>query len=285
MVQISSCQRGRSVCLYRKIYFILVLILILSSLISCIEPEITFPADNTHIIIWDPEKNIADYKTLTDSLQERFVHTVILSEYLPDTAAVFLKSEFSAIPDDALCIFILISSRLNFHVVSEWNLWFPEMWRDLDCEGKILVADASWGDEFLNPLKTLKEDTVWAIDGKIGRLRRKLPGSMLAASSRCDESNLISRGIDGKTKTPLFSWYFINELCTAGGNSAPVEIVSAIERTVELTQTARNRGIVSDIEEVLFFNRSQVIRDEFRTYPNPVIWNGLAEKVFIGADE
>ena len=89
-------------------------------------------------------------------------------------------------------------------------------------------------------IRSYYEDTVWAIDGKIGRLRRKLPGSMLVAASRFDESNLISRGIDGKTKTLLFSWYFINELCKAGGNSAPVEIVSAIERTVELTQTARN---------------------------------------------
>ena len=77
-VRVHACINSRitsyNVC-YTKLLRILVLILILSSLISCIEPEITFPADNTHIIIWDPEKNIADYKTLTDSLQERFVHT------------------------------------------------------------------------------------------------------------------------------------------------------------------------------------------------------------------
>ena len=267
------------------ILLFLLAILFTYAAVSCSRTEFTIPADDTRIIIWDPEKNLSNYKSLTDSLQARFTHTVILSENLPDTAVIFLEQEFTSVPESSLCIFMLITKNLNFHLSSEWNLWFPEMWRNLDCAGKILVADASWGDEFLNPVKTRNADSVWAIDGKIGYLRRKLPGSLLAASCRFDENNLISRGIDGKTKTPLFSFYFINELCADTEKSAEIEIVSAIKHAVELTQTARGRGIVSDVEEVLYFNRSQVNREEFRYYPNPIIWNGLAKNVYIEAAE
>ncbi len=267
-----------------KIVLRLIFILSITTFyVSCLPPELNFTADDTYIIIWDPEKNLTNHKTLTDSLNRRYPQTIIMSEYMPSTNAVFFETAFSQIPEEALCIFIIISMRPQFHISSEWNLWFPQMWRNLDCRGKILIADGSWGDEFLNSLKTFNPDSIWAIDGKIGQLRRKLPGSLLAAACRFDESNLISRGIDGKTKTALFSWYFMNQLCTE--ELRKIEILNSLEKSIYLTQTALERGVLTEVEETVFYNKSEVNREEFLKYPNPVVWNGLAEKVFIEAAE
>lgn len=266
-----------------KLYVIPLLIMIMT-LFSCGIPDsVVSNSQSTYLIICDPDKILENYNPLTEKLQDRLAHTVILSEYAYNTA-VSLKKEIALIPDDALCIFVLISTRSNFQISSEWNLWFPELWRNLNCRGKIMIADGSWADEFLNPVKTAKKDTAWVINGKLGHLRKKLPESFLAASCRFDEANLVSRGIDGKTKTPLFSYYFLNALSTVNMDGAGIDIVAITEEAAELTQTARKRGIVSDVEEVLFFNKSEIEREEFNNFPNPLIWNGLAHEVRIKAN-
>ena len=265
----------------KKFIYIIALILTLSGC-SRIPEQILSPADQVKIIIWDPGTFLQNQEALTLSLYERFPQTVIIYDFLSDYAMETIRAEFSRISTDQICIFMVISGRGAFQLSSEWNLWMPELWRDLDCRGKILIADAPWGDEFLNPVKTKKEDTIWVVNGALGHLRKKLPKSLLAASCRYDEFNLVSRGIDGKTKTPLFAWYFIDLLCRPGAGAAvSTDVVSVIRQAAELTATARKRGVVSDTEEVLFFNNSEIEAEEFLSYPHPVIWNGLAKKLIL----
>ena len=239
---------------------------------------------STKLIIWDPEHflQLEPLASLTADLSGTFDNPVIIQEKLSENTTDIIETEFSNIPPGSLCIFMVISGRTGFHISTEWNIWMPELWRALDCKGKILIADAPWADEYLNPLKTAKENSIWVINGKLGELRKKLAGSMLAASCRFDEVNILSSGTGSEKRIPLFSYYFFENLKREKENrAAETDLAALITHTAELTATARERGVVSDLEETMFFNRSEVHRDEFKRFPNPVIWNGLADKIIL----
>jgi len=265
-------------------YLIIILFLIILSGCNSRPERVSSTYAETSIIIWDPE-NYFQSSALSETttiLREFFPDTLILNQNLSANTIGAIEERFNSVPKDSLCVFIIISARNLFQISSEWNLWMPGLWRKLDCKGKILIADAPWGDEFLNPIKTEKADTVWAINGRLGHLRKKLPKSMLAASCRFDETNVLSRGIDGENKTPLFTWYFIDALCKQASEQPDgIDLVSITELAARLTASARSRGVVRDIEEILFFNNSEIQKEEFKSFPNPVIWNGLADKVIL----
>lgn len=68
-------------------------------------------------------------------------------------------------------------------------------------------------------------------------------------------------------------------------NSKETNITMLLNKAEELTISAHSRGIVTDTERVLFFNRSQIEREEFSNFPNPVVWNGLADNIYIKEGE
>lgn len=260
---------------------LLLLLVLCASGCSRLPEDIRTSEKEIHLLIWDPEAMTTSRPIIPDNLKQDFPYTKIITESAPEKVQQIISSEFTAMTQEDLCIFIVISARPYFHLSSEWNLWMPELWRNLSCRGKILIADAPWADEFLNPLKTKKADSVWVVNGRLGHLRSKLPGSLLVASCRFDEINILSRGIDGETKIPLFTWYFLDSLCNRNDNN---DLTGIIETTATLTTSARERGVINNIEEVLFFNRSEINRKEFTSFPHPLIWNGLAKHIIIESD-
>ncbi len=267
----------------RRLLFILPVLLFFLPGCSGRVETVSVDFNKTVIIICDPENYLQTpyFKSIISEMRKTFSQMLILSEFISDKTVDVIIKEIDRIQEDEVCIFMLITGSSRVLLSSEWNLWMPDLWRSLDCKGKILLADAPWGDEFLNPLKTGKPETVWVVNGRLGYLRRKLPKSLLAASCRFDEVNIRSRGIDGQTRLPLFSWYFLDLLNKKMlQDSDKTEIVQIINEAVELTATARSRGIVNELEETLFFNNSEIEREEYRTFPHPVIWNGLADHIF-----
>ena len=271
-----------------KIYykFSILLLSLLLLLVSCnrIDQQAVFSSDDVYLFIWDTDRIFPEYPVLDAGIHKSIKNTLILSGNPPEDTAAVLTAEFRKIPEHALCIVVVMSNKPNLHVSSEWNFWFPDLWRNLDCAGRVLIADAGWADEFLNPVKAKKEDTVWVVNGRLGQLGKKLQKSFGAASCRFDEVNMVSRGIDGKTKTPIYSWYFLDILSENLTVSGSADIVETARDAATLTVSAHDRGVVSDVEEVLFFNRSEIQREEFRNFPNPVHWNGFAEEILIKAD-
>jgi len=260
-------------------------ILLLLIICGCTLPEeySTF-AERTHLIIWDPEGYIQNQPQLFERLQRQYTHIQVIKTPTPNEAIGLIEEELAQLTEKDFCFFLLLSENRHFHLMSEWNLWFPSLWRNLPCEGKILISDAPWGDEYLNPVK-LKHDSIWAINGLTGQLRPKLEGSYGVASCRFDEINLVTRGLEvnREQKMPLFSWYILNGLLEIE-NTKSINLNLIIQNAVDLTRNARSRGIISDSEELLFFKYSQYPREEFLTYPHPVIWNGLAEKILVEAE-
>lgn len=265
-------------------FLILLLCVIVSTGCSVHEKSLTADTTDIELIIWDPEEFLQTepLAELTAELSRNFETPVIIHERLSENTTSIIENEFRQMPETSVCIFMVISGRPGFHFASEWNLWMPRMWRELDCRGKILIADAPWADEYLNPLKTVNPESIWAVNGRISNLRKKLPGSMLAASCRFDEVNILTRGLGSKEKLPLFSVYFFQNLKNAIESvDTKFDLVRLLENTAEQTASARERGIISDLEETLFFNRSEIHEEEFRSFPHPLIWNGLADEVLI----
>ncbi len=261
-------------------------LMILFVIVGCspMQKEIASTKENTTIIIWDTDSALASHTTLIPPLKEKFPKTILLSGIKSEEVlASRLEDIFDGQTEEDICIFLFATGNPSAHERWEWNLWFPQLWRDLDCGGKILVADAPWGEEFINPVKAKKPDTVWVTNGPLGHLQRKLPKSLLAASCRFDEVNMVSQGLDDITKTPLFAYYFIQELAIGDTQTAPEgNLLYALDRAKTLTRSARARGVVSDMEEMFFFQRSEIEKEEFFQFPNPSVWNGLARRISIG---
>ena len=268
----------------KKIYIPAAILLLLISGCGRSASEVRVTDADLNIVIWDPEELVSSHPLLPGMIARHLPDTEIWTEPNSDRTREWISDRLLSTPEDGIAVFIAVSNDSRLHIGCEWNLWMPQIWRSIESRGKVLIADAPWGDEFLNPLKSRKADTVWAVNGALGHLRPKLGGSLLAASCRFDEINILSRGICGDAKTPLLTWYFLDLLC---GNSGPrgKDLAEIIRRSAELTATAAERGVISKIEEVLFYNRSEMEKDEFLTYPHPVVWNGLAGSIIVEAEQ
>lgn len=255
-------------------------IIILLSM-GCSKPSaIEFQEEQIQLVIWDSGGFLAHQSELVENLQQGIHRTTLITAPLAEQARPLIEEAFSSMKEEELCIFMVLSDNTSFHLASEWNLWMPDLWRALPCKSKVLIADAPWGDQLLNPIKQPK-DGILVINGFLGRLRPKLQGSLAVASCRYDEVNLVSRGLDGENLFPLFSWYFLDGLIKT---SEGVNLSSLLDRARRQTQAAFESELVSQTERVLFFHHSEIHRREFLTFPHPQFWNGLARDIYLEVD-
>jgi hypothetical protein len=255
-------------------FFLPVLLLLLLASCSPGEREIILDPENTVFILWDMEGALIQHQTLRTRWESAFPRNhYIHGNASKEEEVAYLQSLLSALTEDQACLLVVATRNPAMHEVLEWNLWMPRLWRSLRSRVNILVADGPWGAEYIDTLKTKKAKTRWVLNQPLDILRRKLPGSLVAAASRTDEMNLVTMSLDGKTKTPLFSYYFLQALIEDNGRINPP--LEALRTAKEKTETALAKGVLLPMEEMFFFQRSEIETEGFFHFPHPRIWNGL----------
>jgi len=261
-----------------KLFLLFAALLLFSVSCSPGEAEIVLEPEKTVFILWDMEGALIQHEELRNRWESAFPRNhYIHGNISTDEEIAYLTSLLDALTEDQACLLVLTTRNPDMHAILEWNLWMPRLWRSLESRANILVADGPWGADYIDTLKTKNSKTRWVLNQPLDLLRKKLPGSLLAAASRTDEMNLVTMSIDGKTKTPLFSYYFLQALLEENGRLNP--LLGALKTAKEKTETALAEGKLLPMEEMFFFQRSEIETEGFFHFPHPRIWNGLAKTI------
>jgi len=241
---------------------------------------------NTVFVLWDMRGALANQGELLDHWKQHFPNHYYLTASAAEEHTIDqLSSIMKGIRADENFWLMVISDAPQTHRTLEWNIWMPSLWRSLKSNKNILTVDVPGAEEFLDPLKYQK-NSIWVVHGLLGHLKPKLEGSYITGSCLYNEANLTTRLIDENTKMPLYGYYFLSNLLEALDrmDSTNSSLTTIHERTVEQTHSAMV-NLVTDIEKIQFFQQTGAQPEEFRRFPNPFLWNGLAKQIYFGEEE